>query len=169
MSSRRQRARCQDCGGPKPAGRGRRYCDACAAKRHVPTVAPDVQEAIVRAYNRPRATLRGVAAAFYCSAGTVTRVLEIHGVDTRPRGHYGSPRLDVGEQLLRTQLYGQGLSLAEVADVVGCSPSSVAETLRRNGVRLRPVGVNPGRTSPRYAERGPRGRFTPSRSTEAAA
>jgi hypothetical protein len=154
----RVRKPCQDCGGPKGPGRGERYCATCASKLHVPSVPPDVQAAIVRAYNRPRATLRGVAAEFYVSQGSVSRVLEIHGVDVRPRGHYGTPRLAVDEQLLRTQLYGQGHSLAGVAAIVGRCPSSVADTLRRNGVRLRPVGVN---LTPhvRYTTRGARGRF----------
>jgi hypothetical protein len=153
-------APCQDCGGPKPPGRGLRYCEVCAPKRHVPTVDAATQEAIVRAYSKPRATLAKVAAEFFCSAQTVAHVLEAHDVPLRPRGHWGTPRLDAGEHLLRTQLYGQGLSLARIAEVLGISPSSVAETLRRNGVRLRPVGVNYGRTTPRHLERGDRGRFT---------
>lgn len=156
--SARVRRPCQGCGGPKSPGRGVRYCETCSAKQHVPTIPLDTQLAIVRAYSRPRATLRGVARQFYVSQGSVSRVLAIHDVDVRPRGHYGTPRLDVGEQLLRTQLYGQGHSLARVGELVGRSPSTVAETLRRNGVRLRPVGVN---TVPRerYDKRGARGRF----------
>jgi hypothetical protein len=153
---------CQDCGGPKGPGRGERYCDACRAKRHVPTIALDDQLAIVRAYNARGATMHGVAAEFYCSVGTVGRVLEAHGVPARPRGGQGSTRqrLSVDEQLTRAQLYGQGLSLAGVADVVGRNPSSVHASLVRYGVTMRPVGVN-YTADGRYDARGARGRFAP--------
>ena len=160
MSRNFQRTPCQDCGGPKGPGRGERYCSACRAKLHVPTIPLDDQLAIVRAYSRPRTTLAEVAASFYVSTGTVTRVLRAHDVPVRPRGGYGASRarLSVDEQLLRTQLYGQGLTLAQIGDVVGRSPSSIQQSLVKAGVRLRPQGVNrPG--TRHWAQRTAGGRF----------
>jgi transposase-like protein len=147
-----QRKPCQGCGGPKPSGRGERYCATCRNERHVPTVAPDVQAAMVRAYARIGTTLDQVAAEFYCSTNTVARVLEARGVSVRPRGGSGARRrrLTVDEELTRTRLYGQGLSVAEIADAVGRGPSAIYATLRRVGVAMRPQGANyrPRRRAP---------------------
>ena len=158
--SNQPRAVCQDCGGPKEPGRGRRYCAACTGKPRVPTIPLDMQLAMVRAYNRPRAKLDDVAAQFFCSRQTVQRVLALHDVTLRPTNHYGTPRIDVDERLRRTQLYGRGLSLLDVANVVGRHPSAVLDTLRREGVRMRPQGVNLHPHSRADLRRDARGRFT---------
>jgi transposase-like protein len=163
MSRSFTRFPCQDCGGPKPPGRGERYCETCRAKRHVPTISLDDQRAIVRAYARPNTTLAELAARFYCSQGTISRVLDAHGVAKRPHGGWsGSPsrqRLSVDEELTRAQLYGQGYSIARIAEIVGRSPSSVHATLRRLGTSLRPPHFDSGPPHPRYGKRDARGRY----------
>lgn len=161
----RVRSACQDCGGPKGPGRGERYCETCKAKLHAPSLSLDDQLAMVRAYNRPRATLDSVAQQFYCARATVQRVLKIHGVASRPPNHYGTPRISVDEELLRTQLYGQGYSLADVAAIVGRSPSSVHQTLRKAGVKMHPRGVNLRAREHVVTGRLADGRFAPRETT----
>lgn len=166
-----KRRPCQDCGGPKPAGRGERYCETCRAKRHVPTVPPDEQAAMVRAYARIGTTLDQVAAEFYVSPNTVSRVLEANGVSVRPRGGYGASRrrLTVDEELTRAQLYGEGLSLGRIGQLIGRSPSSIHATLHRLGVQMRPTGINTGPPQRHHVVRGAAGRFAPADGTALAA
>lgn len=156
---------CAACGlRPKRPGRGYRYCEECEQDTHVPSIPAETQAAMVRAYNRPRATLAEVAAAFFCSPLTVRRVLAANGATPRPRGHGGTPRISVEEELRRTQLYGRGLSIADVAEIVGRSSTAVVATLQRAGVKMHPVGVNVherASSERRHRERDSRGRFTP--------
>jgi hypothetical protein len=73
-------------------------------------------------------------------------------VHVRRRGG-GLSRLD-GEDLLRTaELYGAGLSMAQVAHVLGLGHGTVRYRLLRAGVKLRPQGVgNVRRTDEQVAE-----------------
>lgn len=96
----------------------------------------DDQQRIVELYNRPRASLRSVAAATNWSETTVLRVLRAHDVVMRPQGS-SHPLLSTEEQLRRTQLYGRGLSLEEVAELSGVTREAIRQTLIRNGVRIR--------------------------------
>ena len=103
-------------------------------------VPPDEQAEIVRLYRRG-GTLKSVAADTFWSKTEVRRVLLANGVQLRPRGTYG-PKISSDEALRRTQLYGRGLSIDEVAAACGVSRVAITQTLKREGVRIRPVGVN---------------------------
>jgi hypothetical protein len=101
----------------------------------------DEQDTIVRLYRRG-GTFASVARETYWSKSQVRRVLLANGVALRPPGGRPGPKLSVEETLRRTQLYGRGLSIDEVAQVCGVTRVSIQQTLKREGVHLRPVGVN---------------------------
>lgn len=71
------------------------------------------------------------------SRQTVSRALSELGVATR-RGRNPSIRID--DAWLRDQYEGQHLSIRQLADLAGCSASTIARRLRGAGVALRPRG-----------------------------
>lgn len=108
---------------------------------HWPTqrtvVTPDEQSEMLRLYSRGW-TLKRIAAATFWSPTEVGRVLKLNGVELRHRS-VGHEQLSINEILARTQLYGRGYSLAEIAELRGCSPTSVVQSLKRAGVPRRSV------------------------------
>lgn len=105
-------------------------------------VSHDEQAEMVRLYARG-GTLASVALATFWSKTEVRRVLLANGVQLRAHGLGRSrPGISPDEALRRTQLYGRGLSIQEVADVCGVHRSAILATLKREGVRMRPQGVN---------------------------
>jgi lambda repressor-like predicted transcriptional regulator len=107
----------------------------------------DAQEAeIVAAYRRRGATMASIAAEHFVSPMTVHRVLRQH--DVVRRRIVATPRLDPGEILRTCELYGEGLTLSELAEALGICATTAAERLRRHCPEvIRPCGGNP--TPPR--------------------
>jgi hypothetical protein len=131
-------ATCAVCGRTMPV---------CNLARHEPvcghasagTVPPDDQAAIVTLYADPRMSIRKVAARTHWSQTTVRRVLVANGVQLRGQGHSMS-RLTVNEQLKRSELYGRGYSISEVAKMCGVTYEAVRTTLVRMDVPRRKGG-----------------------------
>jgi predicted DNA-binding protein YlxM (UPF0122 family) len=77
-----------------------------------------------------------LAEAFDITRQTVSQILQRHDV---PRRY----RLLTDEHMpLARQLYGQGLSLADVGERFGVSTRTVLNAFRRLGLATRPVGTN---------------------------
>lgn len=152
-------APCPRCGVLRePGKRPKRPCPTCHEyvpvnnfPRHVRSHLPhverlpmplDEQLRIVALYERPRASFASVSAATFWSKTEVRRVLLAHGVELRKPGSAVLPRkISVADELQRTQLYGQGHSIEEVAAIVGRHRTAVHESLKRAGVKLRPSHV----------------------------
>jgi len=98
----------------------------------------------VRLYVHGRLSMREIAAQTFWSQTQVRRVLIANGVRIRPQGLTGAAKrgrqVSVDERLKRTQLYGMGYSLSEVAAMCGVTQTAVVNTLKREGVPRRSVG-----------------------------
>jgi hypothetical protein len=137
-----------------------RVMPVCNLARHEPkcglasagTVPMDEQLEIVKLYNQPRMSLSKVAAVTHWSETTCRRVLLAHDVSLRGTG-YSFPRIGVNEQLKRTELYGRGYSVAEVADLCGVTYEAVRQTLVRMGVPRRGERAESARERARARER----------------
>jgi hypothetical protein len=90
---------------------------------------------LVNAY-RAGDSVYGLADRFGIARQTVSAVLERHGVARRYR--ILTPQ-DVDAAV---RLYESGLSLVAVGERLGANASTVLNTLRKTGVRMRPVGTN---------------------------
>lgn len=99
---------------------------------------PADQEEIVRLYRRGL-TLRQVAGRVYWSPTAVRRVLIEYGEPLRPHGSK-APLLSMEEKLRTSELYGAGMSMAELAILLGLHVSTVHRRLHRFGSLTRPVG-----------------------------
>jgi predicted HTH domain antitoxin len=140
---KRPRTPCPICGAPMPANNMARHQRTHGDPRERLFVTLEEQARIVELYNQRRASLRSVAEAAFMSPTEVRRVLIANDVPLRPPGSAYQPRkITVDEELQRTHLYGLGLSLDEVAELVGRHREAVRESLRRAGVKLRPRGPN---------------------------
>lgn len=85
--------------------------------------------------------------------GTVLRLLEAAGVETRKR-----PGLDIDQLAEAVRLYESGLSLADVGSTVGREQSTIHHALRRAGVTMRPPSA-PGTKRPSQVEAVTTGRM----------
>ena len=105
------------------------------------TVPSDVQADMVRMYVHGGLTYKQIGERTHWSSTQVRRVLLANGVTPRAREVVcGRVQMSADEKLARAELYGRGYSLAEVADIRGCSVTSVVLTLERLGVKRRSVG-----------------------------
>lgn len=163
---------CPTCGRVLPANLLPRHERAHLPLRDRLFVPPAEQDKIVELY-RHGGTLRSVAAATFWSRSEVRRVLIANGVTPRSRLGDFRPKITTEETLRRTQLYGRGLSIAEVAEVCGVNREAIRQTLKREGVKIRPTGLNrrhwrTGKPStPRKRRGGPRPRPIPPRAAGA--
>jgi hypothetical protein len=111
----------------------------------LPAMIPlDDQKRIIELYQKG-GSMMSVAKATYYGQTTVRNVLIRNGVQPRPRGAYRpwSPsHISTEEKLKRCQLYGRGLSIDEVAEACGVTKHAIQETLRSEGVKMRPQGPN---------------------------
>lgn len=99
---------------------------------------PEAEQQRIIALYEAGGTIRSVSEQTFWSQTSVHRVLVRHGIPRRPRHAVcGRKRLSVDSELERTRLYGQGLSIAQVAEVVGVGATAVAFTLARAGVPRR--------------------------------
>lgn len=98
-------------------------------------VPPETQDEIVRLYRRGHSFKR-IATEVYWSPTCVRRVILTHGITPRSRAT-SRKQISTDEVLTRTQLYGMGYSLAQVAEMCGCSVTAVTLTLTRAGVSTR--------------------------------
>lgn len=102
----------------------------------------DEQDAIVAAYRHKGGTLESIARDTHWSKTQVRRVLLANGVQLRERLGDFRPKISTDESLRRAQLYGRGLTIAEVAATCGVTNEAIRQTLKREGVERRAVGVN---------------------------
>jgi len=132
---------CSTCGRTMPA---------CCLPKHERThgdprlrlsVPLEQQDEIVRLYNQRGGSLATVAAQTFWSQGTVLDVLRANGVPMRSQGS-AHRKISVEQELERCELYGQGLSIHEVADRVGVTYEAVRQTLVRSGREIRRQGDN---------------------------
>jgi AraC-like DNA-binding protein len=136
-----------------------RACSVCGRvmtvntlARHEPTheldprdrflMSRDEQDAIVRAYRHRGGTLASIARDTHWSKTQVRRVLLANGVQLRERIGDHRPKISSDEALRRTELYGRGLSIADVAEACGVTCEAIRQTLKREGVKPRARGVN---------------------------
>lgn len=99
---------------------------------------PEDQDEIVRLYRRGK-TIRQVADAVYWSPTAVRRVLVERGEQLRSRGSR-NPILSTEEKLRTSELYGAGLTMTELATLLGLHISTVHRRLHRFGAIVRPCG-----------------------------
>jgi AraC-like DNA-binding protein len=100
---------------------------------------PEQVEEITRLYVNHN--MLEVARMTHWSISTVQRVLERAGVQVRPRHLVRYPRHVDNETLLKTaQLYGYGLTMDEIAGLMGCTRSTVCRRLHSVGTKTRPPG-----------------------------
>jgi predicted transcriptional regulator len=100
-------------------------------------------------------SMRRIAAELHYSQTSVQRYLHAAGVQVRPRGGVNGRTLSAEEVLETAQLYGRGLSMAAIADLLGLTVSSVHERLHKIGVAVRPRG-GPNHTGRSKAPEGER-------------
>lgn len=105
------------------------------------------QDEVLALYRRGL-TIREVAQRVYWSATAVRNVLVVNGEPRRQRGSR-APMLATEEKLRTSQLYGAGLSMQELANLLGLHVSTVHRRLHRFGAITRPVGGrHPGQPRP---------------------
>jgi transposase len=103
---------------------------------------PEQVEEIQRLYLRH--SMKEVAELTNWSIATVQRVLEKSGAKRRPAHAVLRSRRVDNETLLKTaQLYGRGLSMDEVADLMDCTRSTVCRRLHSVGATIRKRGGRP--------------------------
>jgi transposase len=104
---------------------------------HPRQVPDDIAEQMRQLYVDRGMSTREVAAATFWEQSTVWRTLRRLGVDLRKR-HNRSKRLDSEKVLETVELYGRGLSAADVGSILSVSESTVRYRVRmysRDGVR----------------------------------
>jgi hypothetical protein len=102
----------------------------------------DEQAVIVHLYEHKGGTLKSIARDTFWSQSQVRRVLLANGVQLRQQGGHFGPKISTEEALRRTQLYGRGLSIDEVAEACGVTSEAIRQTLVREGVMRRAPHVN---------------------------
>lgn len=95
----------------------------------------DMATRAIRLYVDDRLTPTDVGRRLHSTAERVRATLAANGVPLRKRGRPA----DLTDLDRVASLYRSGMSLAEVADVVGFSASAVAYALRRHGTPRRPA------------------------------
>jgi transposase len=118
-------------------GRWRAIADPDERWVHPRQVPDDVAEEMRRLYVDGGMSTREVAAATFWEQSTVWRTLRRLGVDLRKR-HNRSKRLDSEKVLETVELYGRGMSAADVGSILGVHESTVryrVRTYARDGVR----------------------------------
>ena len=104
---------------------------------------PAADKAAMAALYARGGTIRSVAAETYWSRTTVRRALLEQGVKLRPRSSWRrDARRDNDAFLYTAQLYGRGLSMQEVSEIVGVKRSTVRYRLIQMDVKIRPQGAN---------------------------
>jgi DNA-binding NarL/FixJ family response regulator len=98
------------------------------------------QAEIVRLYKRGY-SLQRIADEKFFARSSVRRVLIANGIAMRPQGGpHPAQRLSAEDTLRTAELYGKGLSMAELAEVLGLSISAVHRRLHVIGVQIRKRG-----------------------------
>jgi DNA invertase Pin-like site-specific DNA recombinase len=107
-------------------------CDAhhASARRTARQLRPAEVDELVAAY-QAGGRVRGLAARFSISRGTVGKHLRARGIDTKPPGLHPD---DVPEA---TRLYRAGWPLARIAEKFGTTADTVRRRLVEVGVRMR--------------------------------
>lgn len=134
------RSECPVCGAEITNHNLERHVGAHRDRRERLIVPAEEQQQIVRLHRRGKSYAAIGRETFY-GASTIRRVIVAHGERTRKPGGR-RPWLPADETLRRTELYGRGHSILEVAEICGVSYAAVRNTLLRNGVAIRPAGVN---------------------------
>lgn len=134
------RVQCPTCG---------RMCASTAIARHqrfhddpgsLLSATAEEQAEIVRLYKRGH-SLQRISDEHYFARSSVRRVLVANGIAMRPQGGpHPAQRLSAEETLKTAELYGKGLSMAELAEVLGLSISAVHRRLHVIGVKIRKRG-----------------------------
>lgn len=88
---------------------------------------------LIQSYEAGRSTTQ-LRSEFGLSQGSVVKLLQQHGVETRFHG------LTDAETEAARELYESGLALAKVGEKLDRAPSSVRKALIRVGVVMRPKG-----------------------------
>lgn len=144
---------CPDCG---------RVLRACNLPRHrrVHTLSPterlgptlDEQQRIVEMYANGRGkTMDEIGREMLWSATVVWRVLHLHGAYVQ---HGGSDaRLSVDERLRTAEMYGRGMTIATIAEILDRAPETIRRRLLRFDVQLRERGPRPQPGAPKSRHR----------------
>jgi len=99
------------------------------------------EDRIIELYRRGHSR-RVVAGMVFVHPTTVTKVLKRRGVQARSRGgnQLGHYRLAHGEFERTVRMYQRGLSVGQVARLVGRAPNTIHYRLEQAGVQLRSSG-----------------------------
>ena len=100
------------------------------------------QARMIELYVHRGMTLHQIGELMHYHATSVRRALRANDVKLRAPRRGRGRQLSVDEELLTTQLYGQGYSAAQIGAILGLNQSSVLERLHRFGVRVRGRGGN---------------------------
>lgn len=100
------------------------------------TVPLELQAEMVHLY-RAGYSMERIGRDLFWSKTTVRMVLLANGVTLRRRGGFNRRQITAEEQLRRAQLYGQGYSLSEVAEMCGVALSTVHYSLQVLGTPRR--------------------------------
>jgi predicted DNA-binding protein (UPF0251 family) len=102
---------------------------------------PEQMAEIVRLYSDMHLSMLEVAARTNWSHATIQRLLAIANVQRRPKHIVYHRRHVDNETLLKTaQLYGRGLSMDEIADLMDCARSTVCRRLHSVGAKVHKPG-----------------------------
>jgi len=134
------RSECPVCGAVRTNHNMRRHVESHRDARERLNVPLELQAQMVRMH-RAGKSYAAIGAELFYGASTVRRVMVANGIPGRKPGGR-RPYLPADEALRRTELYGRGYSILEVARICGVSYAAVRNTLLANDVRIRPAGAN---------------------------
>ncbi|MCA1846521.1 MAG: hypothetical protein LC792_25670, partial [Actinobacteria bacterium] len=110
---------------------------AAGGRRRAPQL--DDRRWLRNAYHVRGRTSLQIGAELGCDAHTVLAALRRHGIPVRPKVPATSPLLDDADHL-RRRYAGDGASMQQIADELGCSVQPVRWALARHGIEVRQTG-----------------------------
>lgn len=106
-------------------------------------------EVLLRLYVEQQLTMAEVADTLRCSRQAVEEWIHRHGIETRSRNPELPDELTEPETLRKLYIE-DGMSTYQIANSLGCAPSTVFDWLREHGIETRSVGSQPGELHHRW-------------------
>lgn len=138
QSRRRRMTTCPDC--------GREFDDEHALATHEGMVHVDVkpwedEDTLRELYQQQGLTTIAIADKFDCASSTIQSWMRRHGIERRDGGNPPHPTLlDAGG--LRRLYHGEGMSIQEIADKLGCVDRTVLNWMEEHGIETRTSTVD---------------------------
>jgi len=82
-----------------------------------------------------------------CNSGTVYQNLKSHGIEMRDKIEYAELH---DKEWLKERYKDERMSTSEIAEEVGCNPTTVLDALNKFGIKTRPAKTPSGERHPRW-------------------